>query len=44
MKHIESTLIVFAASAPAIAEVCDKERPAWNPQAGQSRLTYALAN
>jgi hypothetical protein len=34
MKLIQSTLMALAASAPAIAEVCDKERPAWNPQDG----------
>ena len=34
MKLIRSTLIALAASAPAIAEVCDKERPAWSPQDG----------
>ncbi|MCA3436997.1 MAG: hypothetical protein INF48_06715 [Rhodobacter sp.] len=33
-KLIRSTLIALAAPAPAIAEVCDKERPAWNPQDG----------
>ena len=34
MKLIQSTLIALAAAAPAIAEVCDKERPAWNPKDG----------
>jgi hypothetical protein len=36
MKLIQSTVMALAASAPAIAiaEVCDKERPAWNPQDG----------
>ena len=34
IRLIQSTLMALAASAPAIAEVCDKERPAWNPQDG----------
>ncbi|MFN7268994.1 MAG: hypothetical protein ACK5UA_08390 [Cereibacter sp.] len=34
MKLIQSTLSALAAPAAAIAEVCDKERPAWNPQDG----------
>ncbi|MCA3443686.1 MAG: hypothetical protein INF52_10010 [Rhodobacter sp.] len=34
MKLVQGTLIALAAPAPAIAEVCDKERPAWNPQDG----------
>ena len=34
MKHIQSALIAITASTPAIAEVCDKVRPAWNPEDG----------
>ena len=34
MKLFQGTLIALAAPAPAIAEVCDKERPAWSPQDG----------
>ena len=34
LKLIQSTLIALAAPAPAIAEVCDKERPDWNLQDG----------
>jgi hypothetical protein len=34
MKLIQGTLSALAASAPANAEVCDKERPSWNPQDG----------